>query len=77
MNLKLARMKKGLNQRELADIIGVHPALVSQYEHGRRRPGIKTAKKLADALDINWTSFYEEGNENDKIGTGEEVRETA
>lgn len=60
MDLKLARMQKGMNQRELADMIGVHPALVSQYEHKRRRPGIKTAKKIARILDFNWTDFYED-----------------
>ena len=59
VNLKLARMRKGLNQRELAEIIGVHHALISQYEHGRRRPSIKTAKKIANTLDINWTDIYE------------------
>lgn len=63
MNLKLERMKKGLNQRELAQKIGVHPALVCQYEHKKRRPSIETAKKIADILDISWTEFYEEKND--------------
>ena len=60
MNLKLARMQKGLNQRELAEIIGCDPALISLYEHKRRRPSIGTAKKLASVLDVKWTDFFEE-----------------
>ena len=67
MDLKLARMKKGLNQKELADLLGVHPALISQYEHNKRRPGIKTAKKLANILDVSWTEFYEDDNENNRL----------
>ena len=63
MDLKLARMKKGLSQKELANIIGVHPALVSQYEHKHRRPSINTAKKLATVLDVYWADIYEESHE--------------
>ena len=65
MNLKLARMQKGLNQRELAKIIGVHPALVSQYEHKKRRPSIETAKKIADTLGFDW-SLIDEEEEDDR-----------
>lgn len=66
MNLKLARMQKGLNQRELADRVGVHYALISQYEHKHRRPSIETAKKIANVLDISWTEFYEDEDKEQK-----------
>ena len=60
MDLKLARMKKGLSQKEFASIIGVHPALVSQYEHKHRRPSIETAKKIASVLEIHWADLFED-----------------
>lgn len=63
MDLKLARMKKGLNQRELAEIVGVDPSLMSQYEHKHRRPSIETAKKIAAVLDVYWADLYEEDDE--------------
>lgn len=65
MDLRLARMKKGLNQNQLAKIVGVDPALICQYEHGKRRPSINTARKIADALDIFWADIFEE-DENDR-----------
>ena len=65
MNLRLERMKKGMSQNQLADIVGVDHALISQYENGRRRPSIKTAKKIADVLGIYWADFYED-DENDR-----------
>lgn len=63
MDLKLARMKKGLNQRELAEIVGVDPSLMSQYEHKHRRPSIETAKKIAAVLDVYWADLYEDEDE--------------
>lgn len=69
MDLRLARMKKGLSQRDLAKIIGIDPSLLSQYEHKRRRPSIETAKKIADVLDIYWADIYEEDKDGNSLQT--------
>lgn len=50
--IKEARLKKKLNQTELADLIGVAPAEVSQYESGKRKPRWDKFPKLLDALDV-------------------------
>lgn len=45
-NVKKHRLKQGLTQSELGEIIGVTSDYISQIERGRV-PGIKTAKKLS------------------------------
>lgn len=49
--VKLARLKKGVTQQELADKLGVHRVTVVGYEKGK--PQVKTLFKVAKALDID------------------------
>lgn len=48
--LRLAREVRGLKQNELARRLGVQPAAVSQYEHGRSRPSAPTLTAIGLAL---------------------------
>jgi Zn-dependent peptidase ImmA (M78 family)/transcriptional regulator with XRE-family HTH domain len=48
--LELARQAAGLRKNELADRVGVTPAAISQFEHGRANPSAATLAKLALAL---------------------------
>lgn len=50
--LREARKKANLTQEELANIIGVKAAEVSQYESNKRTPRWPTFNKLLDALHI-------------------------
>ena len=52
-NLKEARIKKGLSQKEVADNIGVAISTYSLYESGNREPNVQTIKKIADFLGIS------------------------
>ena len=52
-NLKRARVLKGLNQEELANILGVKQASISQFERGERIPTPGRLKKIAEALDVS------------------------
>lgn len=52
-NLKLARERKGMSQKEVSEIIGVAKSTFSLYESGNREPNIPTIKKIADALDTS------------------------
>lgn len=55
-----ARLKKGLTQGQLADIIGVTKAQISNWENGFRNPKVSALMKIADALGIDWTILVEE-----------------
>lgn len=50
--LREARKKVNLTQEELANIIGVKAAEISQYESNKRTPRWPTFNKLLDALHI-------------------------
>lgn len=53
--IKEQRLKKGLKQMELADIVGggMCQSWVSQYESGSRVPSYTRIKQIAQALDIH------------------------
>ncbi len=48
--LRQARKDAGLNQREVAELIGVTPASISQWETGRSKPRTKSEQMLREAL---------------------------
>ena len=52
-NLKIARERKNLSQKELAEIIGVAKSTNSLYESGNREPNVQTIKRIADALNTS------------------------
>lgn len=74
-NIKLLRVKNGLKQEELGNIVHVTQTAVSQWEKGRKSPDKETAIALADFFGVSldfllgrtteWTSFYYAGNIND------------
>lgn len=51
-NLKNARERRGLSQKEVAEKIGVAKSTYSLYESGNREPNVQTIKKIADLLKI-------------------------
>lgn len=52
-NLKIARQKKGMSQKDVADSIGVAKSTYSLYESGKREPNVATIKKIASVLDTS------------------------
>ena len=52
-NLKTARLEAKMTQKEVADAIGVAKSTYSQYESGKREPGILGIKKIAKVLNAS------------------------
>ncbi len=52
-NLKIARERYGISQKELAEKIGVAKSTYSLYESGSREPNVQTIKKIADILNVS------------------------
>lgn len=52
-NLKIARLRAGLSQKEVASRIGVASSTYSLYESGNREPNIDTIKRIADVLNAS------------------------
>jgi transcriptional regulator with XRE-family HTH domain len=57
--LKEWREKRGLSQEALSELAGVSRDSISSYENGRREAHPGTAKKLAEALEVNVTNLVE------------------
>ena len=52
LNLKLARIKKELTQKELAELVGVSVATINRIETGKQVLKIDMLNKLAEVLEI-------------------------
>lgn len=52
-NLKTARERRGLSQKDIAESIGVAKSTYSLYESGNREPNVQTIKKIADVLNVS------------------------
>lgn len=50
--IQLSLEEKGMSQKQLAEQIGVSPARVSDYVHGRAEPTLRVARLLCAALGI-------------------------
>lgn len=56
------RKSKGLSQKELSDAVGVAQPTYCNIENGSRRPSPELAQKIAEALNFEWTRFFEESD---------------
>lgn len=57
VNLRGARGKEELTQRQLAEMTGIPQRHISEMENGKRPIGKEAAKKLAKALNVDYRVF--------------------
>lgn len=50
--VRIARAIAGLQQRELAERVGLDPSHVSLIEMGKRKPSVSALEKLAEGLGV-------------------------
>jgi len=55
--LKVYRDNAGLTLEQLAKMTGIAKSNLSQIENDKRNVGLKTAKRLAEALKCNYKRF--------------------
>lgn len=65
-NLKIARIRRGLTQNELAAIIGLRGQSISDYESGRTNPSYETMRKIAQALNATVDELFYGNSDLDK-----------
>ncbi|MBC8059303.1 MAG: helix-turn-helix domain-containing protein [Clostridiaceae bacterium] len=59
MEVKIARIRKGLTQEQLRGIVGISPQTLVAIEKGQyQKVSITLAKKLAKALDITVEELF-------------------
>lgn len=60
MRLWLKNIRKDNRQETVAEMAGITQQMYSAIELGERRPSVDVAKRIAAALDFEWTRFFEE-----------------
>jgi putative transcriptional regulator len=58
--LKEKRLKRGLTQEQLAEMVGIARTTYAMYEQGERDPSVGVAIKIGDTLKFNWPLFFED-----------------
>ena len=51
--LKELRLKKGLTQKDIADLVHVNRVTYTNWEKGKREPSFENLIKLADLLEVS------------------------
>ncbi|RZS96372.1 helix-turn-helix domain-containing protein [Cecembia calidifontis] len=52
-SIKLRMQEKGLNQKALAEVLGVSSSRISEYLNGKSEPTLKIAREISRKLDID------------------------
>ena len=60
--IKHFRKKKGLTQKQLADLCGITQAAIANYEAGKSMPAGDNAYRIAKALNISVSEIYRKEN---------------
>jgi transcriptional regulator with XRE-family HTH domain len=51
--LRVARLRKGLKQKDLASMLNISQATIARYENNQHEPDIEMLKKLSTALEVS------------------------
>lgn len=58
--LKEKRQQRNLTMKEVAVSANISESLLCLIEHGKRRPSVETAKRIAETLGFDWTEFFDD-----------------
>lgn len=58
MNIRLARIKRGISQEGLADMAGLARSTMGIVERGEQSPSLQTITKVANALDMDLHKLF-------------------
>ena len=69
IGLKIKQIRKswGLSQIELAERIGISFQQIQKYEKGSTRISVMRLQQISEALGVNITAFFEEGERIPKV----------
>jgi repressor LexA len=58
--IRKARMNKGLNQKQLAQLLGISHSTLNKYENNTIKPNVNILQKIAKILNVPIQYFFEE-----------------
>lgn len=65
--IKRARKLKGLTQKQLGELSETSEITVRQYELGKRQPRLEQLRRIASALDVEWTDLVPEDQQGHTV----------
>ena len=74
-NLKRIRKQRGLTQEELAELVNVAPRHISFIETAKSFPSSDLLERLSNALNTNYTDFFEYNKEISREETIKNITE--
>lgn len=69
-NIKTYRNKRGLNQYEFAEKLGISPQAVSKWECGQSCPSIENLCVISEILDVSIDTLIGENSDSEKMMIG-------
>ena len=72
-NLKKRRLELGLSQKELAEIVGITPKTIQNYEKKRTIPTSAIMESVSMALDIGLEQMFDDNESNIKVSLVEKL----
>lgn len=63
--IRAIRQKKGMSQKEMAELLGIAHTTYSNYENNNRMPNIDILEKISDVLNVNINDFFIPDSNND------------
>lgn len=66
-NITEYRKRKGMTIKEVANLIGATPSLLSQIEKGTANPSINTLKQISKVLDVPLYNFFINDDSNEEL----------
>ena len=66
-NITEYRKRRGMTIKEVANLIGATPSLLSQIEKGTANPSINTLKQISKVLDVPLYNFFINDDSNEEL----------
>ena len=71
--MKKRRLELGLSQKELAEIVGITPKTIQNYEKKRTIPTSAVMESISIALDIGLEQMFDDNESNSKVSLVEKL----
>ena len=60
MQLREIRKAQNLTMKQVSERSNISESMLSLIESGKRTPSVRSAQRIAAALGVEWTKFFEE-----------------
>jgi len=75
--LQALRKERGVTQKTLGEMVGVHTTQIQRYESGETQPSLTALRKLAIALNVSADALVFDSDEREAVIDGLILRHTA